>query len=168
MWKIRFLMVSSVLVGSLIFGLAAVHGFWWWNAKIDVEGTMVQTVWAVDNRTGAVDYQASITMELPADAAAKFIHDTLFEIFTLLRSSQLSCLSNGVETNVTFLVEPGEDSVGTRVHVALMTKGRRVLTEGSGLVGEPIHLSAIIPAHHPDCWDGEKGEKKDKKVKKHK
>lgn len=154
MWRVRSLVVLTVVAAVLLLGTAVAYAGWgwWWNATIDVEGVEVHTAWAVvDDPGGAYNYSTRINMALPKGAQASVIDYADNETVRLTSSGRLECHSDGVEAMVTYKVKPVDDAVGEQVEVAVVTDEGTTIGEGSGEVGKMLRLRVFIPVDGPSC-----------------
>ena len=74
MWRTKVTAVSLVVLGALLFGPVVAYAGWGWNAKVDIGGTKISTFWALtDDKNGAGDYHAEITLQVPVNVAVDVI-----------------------------------------------------------------------------------------------
>ena len=144
MWHLRSVVVLGVVVGALFFGSAVVHGFWWWNGRINVEGTHITVNWGVE-APGVKAFDADITVTLPEEAEARIIKVAPNEDIKLEESAALSCLADAIEATVEFEVSADDGEAGSAVQVAVKAGRRDILGQANGVVGEVIHLDVLIP-----------------------
>ena len=173
MWRLRTMVVLAVFAGVLIFGATVAYGKWHWNARIDVEGTVIRTDWAVDEIGSPDDYYASIVVTLPSDAQVGDIEPLSNEDVTIKRSDKLQCVSAGVEAKVAYKIEATKAVKGNQVDVTVITTEDQVLGEKTGKIGKKIKLNVLIPTDGtPSCYGSShhshEYDKKDKKDKKDK
>ena len=140
---------SGVLV-ALLVGLAVVHGSWWWNAVIEVDGTQIRTAWAVvDDPEGAENYHTTIKVKLPRHAVANVVSQATTEVVFLGKSRKLKCTSSGLMSKVTYKVRPLDGADGKRVEVTAYGEADQVLAHKFGKVNRNITVRVLIPG--ADC-----------------
>ncbi len=145
MWKLRALVVSGVLAGIMVVGLAVAVAGWSWNAELDVEGTETHVNWTViDDADGSAYYTADINVDVPNEAQASVVSSSPNETVSIGHSKKLSCTANGIESKVTVNVSdlPGAD--GDQAMVTVYA-GSNILGSNTGRVGKNIKLNVLIP-----------------------
>ena len=114
MWHMKVLAVSVVVLGSLLFGAAIAFAGWGWNAKVNIDGTMISTSWAVDDVTGARDYHAEVKVSVHSDTDARVVKVAPTENVRI--EYVATCTEEGVTYKVTgvgnALVSVSVDRVG--------------------------------------------------------
>jgi hypothetical protein len=125
-----------------------------WNAHVDVEEAKVGLGWGVsDDTTGRpTDYDAVITMTLPARADAAVNKKAPNETVVLDRSASLACGPNTIEASVTYRISARPGATGRQVAVSVAkVAGQKppatgdVLAEGTGPIGQDITVRVAIP-----------------------
>ena len=144
MWHLKTVLVVVVAVAALLLGSSITHGFWWWNARIDVEGQHIRTMWGVE-APGIKSYFAEITVSLPEEADARIIKKAPNEEVELEEDDDLRCLENSIEAVVEYEVEAINDNEQGTVVVSVETRSGEVLGRSSGNVGEEIEVEVLIP-----------------------
>ena len=146
MWYLKTMLVVVAAVGALLFGSTIAHGFWWWNARVDVEGEHIRTMWGVE-APGVNSYSAVITVSLPEGASAQVLKEAPNEDVLIENSADLRCLEDGIEAKVTYKITAGNGDPSGSVAVSVETgKGKgTVLAEGNGTVGDVIQVEVIVP-----------------------
>ena len=144
MWRLKTMLVVVVAVGALLLGTSIAQGFWWWNARIDVEGEHIRTLWSVD-APGVNSYSADITISLPEGANARVIKEAPNEDVLLEKSADLRCLEDGIEAKVTYKIAAGKGRPIGDVTVSVETRNGTVLAEGNGTVGDVIQVEVVVP-----------------------
>ncbi|MBI4282543.1 MAG: hypothetical protein HY672_03535 [Chloroflexi bacterium] len=151
MGRIRSLTVLGVLAGMLLFGAVAVQAGWYWNARVDVEGTTVRTIWSVvGDNDGSSSYTAAIGILLPEGAQATLLSKADQETVTIGTDPSLECASEEVEGVVTYNVTPLAGAVGRMVRVTVKADGVSV-GQGIGELGEDIRVDVSIPVGSASC-----------------
>ena len=148
MWRLRSTVILGVLAGVMIFGALTAFGGWWWNAKIDVEGVELRTIWEVTDQPGDNDayyYTTDFTVVIPKEANATIIEQASNETVTITTSKKLDCLANDLEMEVKAKVTALEGATGTQAKVTLTADGV-VVSEKTGKVGRWIKQSLDFPA----------------------
>ena len=158
MLRLKFAIALTVLVGVLIFGATAAHGLWWWNSQIDVEGTVVRTIWTVvdDQTEQPIDHEmdnfhARIKVKLPKKARVEILKSVKYETVILKKSKNLECKSDGIEAKFIYRVSSLGHVDANKVVVTLMTAGGEYIGSATGHIGENIKLQVLIPADQPSC-----------------
>ena len=147
MWRMKVTAVTLVVLGALMFGAVVAYAGWGWNAKVNIEGTMVRTAWtAQHNHSGASDLFTKITVTVPTGVDAKVIETAKNESINLRHSDELACTESGIETIVTYVVEhSGNANVKDRVRVVVSElETHRRLAAASGVLGEEISVNVMI------------------------
>ena len=147
-------LVTSIVVvfALLVLGAGIAHAGWYWNAEIDVEGTILRTAWTVDG-ADADDYFAKISIWLPKGAEAELVdYAEGRERVKIYEHRRLSCNADSIDGVVTYNVRPdGRDADRqARVEVTLLADGVRI-GGGTGRIGQAITVQIDIPADEPDC-----------------
>ena len=117
MWRMKVTAVSLVVMGALLFGSAIAFAGWGWNAKVDVEGTKISTSWSVtDDKNGAADYIAEITLTVPMNTDVNVIkvapRETMEVVYT-----NAACTGDDVNAVVSYLVTGHGDGSDVSVSV---------------------------------------------------
>ena len=152
MWRLRSLVVLGILAGVLIFGATVAYAKWHWNARIDVEDTLIRTVWAVDEIGSPEDYHASIVVTLPYEAEVGDIELLPNEDVVIRRHGGLECHDDGIEAKIEYRVKALKEAKGNLVDVTIVTIDGQVLGEKTGKIGKKIKLGVVIPSDEPDCY----------------
>ena len=151
MWKIRLVTVLGVVMGVMVFGAVVAQGGWYWNARVDVEGTAVRTVWSVvGDNDGADNYAAAIHIALPEGADFALVSESDAETVEIDTDSSLRCTGGIVEGIVTYNVMPNTDEVGKKVKVSVKADGKTIGSE-KGKLGEDISVHVSIPTENASC-----------------
>ena len=153
MRHLRSLVIVSVLVSLLVVGTTVAYADWgwWWNSKIDVEGTTVRTAWTVlGDLKGSGGYTAAITVTLPDGANASVLEQAGNESVVLAHDSKLSCTASSVDAIVTYNVTSPSGQPGQRVSVSVEAGGQ-VIGQERGRLGHDISLHVSIPATGASC-----------------
>ncbi|MBF8267142.1 MAG: hypothetical protein HW388_650 [Dehalococcoidia bacterium] len=151
MWRIRSLAVLGVLVGMLLFGATVAYAGWYWNARVNVEGTTVRTIWSVaGDNDGSNNYAAAIGILLPEGAQATLISKVDQETVTIGTDPSLECDSEEIEGVVTYNVTPLTKEVGRMVRVTVKADGVSI-GQGVGRLGEDIRVDVSIPVESASC-----------------
>ncbi|MDA0264419.1 MAG: hypothetical protein O3A93_09035 [Chloroflexi bacterium] len=141
--------ISVVVLGALLFGAVIAYAGWGWNAKVDVNGTVVSTAWTVvGDEDGANNYRAKIKITVPEDADAEIVETAVgIEKVSLRSSKKLQCTEAGAESTVSYKVKHvGDGEPGDHVEVTVsQVSGGAVLASASGSLGETITVNALIP-----------------------
>lgn len=142
MWRLKTLTISVVVLGALLFGAVVVNAGWGWNAKADVEGTTISTAWSVSNG-GKAQYQADITITVPANAVVDVVEVSSNETVTVVHTRQ-RCSRGVIDAVVTYLITGSGN--GTAVSVSVDQVGRSGENYGSasGTVGTAVSVTAAI------------------------
>ena len=148
--------VAVLLLVAAGVALAMDDWGWWWNAQVDVEGTVVKTEWTVDEGfplDAADDYKAKITITLPEGADAEILSQAYNETVILKSDDDLECTTDGVEAKFKFKVtplEPVEACSDHVVEIALNVNGQWIAMS-TGVLNESIVQPAVISAVNPSC-----------------
>ena len=147
MWRMKVTVVTVVVLGALLFGAAVAYAGWGWNAKVNIEGTMVSTSWSVDGAK-ATDYKATIMLEVPADADVTIIKVAhRREFLNVMVDNSLVCSDGLVNARATYVVNGEGDGTGVSVSIDRVS-GKHNYVSGTGDIGEPIVLEFAVPG---DC-----------------
>ena len=153
MWRLKIPLLLGALVAGLVVGLAVTQGAWWWNARIDVEGSVIRTAWSVvDDPEGSSNYHTTIKVKLPREAVSEVLAEADTEVVFLETSRKLKCRDDGIQTKVSYVVEGLDGATGKRVEVTVYGPEDEVLGENSGKVGKKISLKVVIP--NAECSGG--------------
>ena len=145
MWKMKTMAISVVVLGALLFGAVVANAGWGWNAKVDVEGTTISTSWSVA-QGGKTQYQAAITVAVPAKADVNVVEVADNETVTVVRTRG-RCSRNGtIDAVVTYLITG--NGHGDDVSVSVDQADGESYGSGTGKVGSPISVNVSIPG---DC-----------------
>ena len=153
MWRMKVFAVTVVVLGALMFGAMVAYAGWGWNAKVNIEGTMVSTSWTVDGANGSTDHKALIELYVPENAdvtVVKVGHKR--EVFNLHHVVGLACNEGGdegsVDVTAVFTVTGsgnGEVSVS-----ADRVRGNMNYAAETGALREPITLKFNVPGNCTD------------------
>lgn len=145
MWRMKVTAVSLVVLGALVFGSVVAYAGWGWNAKIDIEGTKISTSWSVtDDKNGAADYHAEITVAVPSGTDVNVIKTAPTENVNLADGG--ACSGGNLTAVVTYLVT-SEGGDGSAVSVSVdRVGGGGTYNYGSatGSVGTPVSMNVVI------------------------
>lgn len=147
MWRMKVLAVSMVLLGALLFGSVVVFAGWGWNAKVNIEGTMISTSWSVtDDVNGAADYHADITITVTDGADVNVIKVAPRETLSVVhRTGDLVCNNGVIRALVSYVITGDGD--GTDVSVSVdRVKGKLNYDSATGKVGSTITVNGPILA----------------------
>ena len=118
MWRLKALALLPVVAATLFLGPLVAHAEgswqddladgvgaygWYWNARVEVEGVSVRTLWTVvgENDTtidGEADgYEADISVTVPDGADTTVVEWAANERVHLIQSDELECKSDGIE-----------------------------------------------------------------------
>ncbi len=148
MWRMKVTVVTVVMLGALMFGAVVAYAGWGWNAKVDIDGTLISTAWtAKHDHSGPSDVSAEITVVVPREAAVFLVEAAANESIILERSDDLKCTLGGIETTVIYMIEhSSDDDVNGRVKVVVSTvKKHQKLASASGVLGESILVNVVVP-----------------------
>ena len=145
MWKFKLLLVPTIVLGTLLFGVVSAHAWgWWWNAELEVGGEEVHTVWAVDGNEA--DYFASINIYLPQGVTAEVVEASDNERVRLHEDGDLACGPGGAETRVEYKVRAKGKANDTVVTARVTGAGNNDLGEPAiGSTHGKITVNAVIP-----------------------
>ena len=131
-----------------MFGSVVVFAGWGWNAKVNIEGTMISTSWSVtDDVNGAADYHADITITVTNDADVNVIKVAPRETLVVHRTGDLVCSNGVIRALVTYEITGDGDSDGTKVSVSVdRVKGKLNYGSATGTVGDVITVNGPILA----------------------
>ena len=162
MWRFRAMVITGVLFGMLLFGAISAHGFWWWNAKIDVAGVELATVWEVADAEGpGAPYFANISVAVPKNADAEITEQADNEKVGIRHTRRLKCREDGIETVVKLRVKSHSDDDSSDdgdsndddergVRLILKADGEEI-GRGEGEVGERIVARGLLPTDGRAC-----------------
>ena len=88
---------------------------WSWNAKADVEGTIISIYWSVANG-GKAQYRAVVTIAVPANASVEGIEFAFNETVTVVHTNQ-RCSKGPVDAVVTFVITRDGNGSGVSASV---------------------------------------------------
>jgi len=143
MWRMKVLAISVVVLGALLFGAVVAYAGWSWNAKVDVEGTRISTAWSVANG-GKANYQAAITLTVPANAVVEVVEVAFSETLTVVHTSE-QCSVGVIDAVVTYLVTGGgKGADDITVSVDQVGGSNENYGSASGKLGIPVSVSAAI------------------------
>jgi hypothetical protein len=156
MWRMKVTAVSLIVLGALIFGSVVAYAGWGWNAKVNIEGTMVSTSWTVDGANGSTDHKALIELYVSENAdvtVVKVGHKR--EVFNLPPVDGLACndgsegdTPGSVDVTVDYTVTgSGDGEVSVSVN---RVGGKLTYAEGKGALGETITLNFNMPGNCKD------------------
>jgi hypothetical protein len=142
MLRMKVLAITVVVLGALMFGAVVAYAGWTWNAKADIEGTTISTAWSVSNG-GKAQYQAEITITVPANAVVEVVEVASSETVTVVHTGD-QCSGGVINVVVNYLITG--DGNGDDVSVSVSEVGGDGESYGSaeGTVGTPVSVSAAI------------------------
>ena len=141
MWRIKTLAISVVVLGALLFGAVVANAGWTWNAKADVEGTTISTAWSVSHG-GKAQYQADITISVPANASVSVVEVASSETVTIVHTGE-QCSAGVIDAVVTYVITGSGN--GTAVSVTVdQVGGSENYGSASGTVGTAVSVNAAI------------------------
>ena len=144
MWTFKVLLVPTIILGTLLFGVVTAHAWgWWWNAQVDVGGTEVHTAWAVNDDANADNYRARIKVYVPEGVDASVTTALSNETVTLHEDANLACGTIRVVYKIS-----GQRGVDGE-EVAVWVTGSLDDPDATGDVGDKITVNAVIG----DCGD---------------
>ena len=153
MRRMKLLAAMVAVLTVMAFGAGAAHAYWgwYWNAEINVEGTVVHTQWSVDGDQG--DYFADIRVSVPRGADADILAVAgRYESVTLHSRGSLSCDADSVEAVVSFKVSAATADADSKAAVNVSINiGGDAIVSAVGRVGKTISLRADVPAKNNDC-----------------
>ena len=153
MWRMKVTAVTIVVLGALMFGAMVAYAGWGWNAKVNIEGTMVSTSWSVADGSGANDYNAVITLDVPENADVRIVKVAhRREFLNVNKIEGLQCNADGsVDVTVTFEVTGG-DGLGVVSASIDRVGGKAKESYGSdsGPVGTPLSWVFTMPGNCTD------------------
>ena len=163
MRRMRLLAAMVAVLTVMAFGAGAAHAYWgwYWNAEIDLEGTVVHTQWSVDGDQG--DYFTDIRVSVPRGADADILAVAgRYESVSLRSRGSLSCDVDSVEAVVSFKVNAADSDADFRadVEVSIVVDGDSIAT-ATGRVGKRISVTADVPVSDPGCWEGDEDDDDD-------
>ena len=141
MWRMKTLAISVVVLGTLLFGAMVAYAGWSWNAKADIEGTTVSTAWSVA-KGGKAQYQAAITIAVPANASVDVVEVASNETVTVVHTNR-RCSAKTINAVVTYVITGGGHGDEVSVSVNGVDNGENY-GSASGSLGTPISVSAAI------------------------
>ena len=146
MWRIKWTATSLVVLGALLLGSVVAYAGWGWNAKVDVGGTKIATSWGVtDDKNGAADYHAEITLEVPSNVDVNVIKIAPRETLTVVDTHPVNCTDGTIHAAVTYVVSNDGAGDGSMVGVSVDRVGGKMnYGSATGLVGEPISVNVEI------------------------
>ena len=142
MWKFKLLLGSMVILGTLLFGVVAVHAWgWYWNSELDVAGVEVHTAWAVNDDANADNYRARIKVYVPEGADALVTNAASNETVTLHEDAGLACGTIRVVYKIS-----GQRGVDGEDVAVWVTPGSGSLEDpdNTGDVGDKLTVNAVI------------------------
>lgn len=144
MWRMKLLTVSVVVLGALLFGAVVAYAGWSWNAKVDIEGTKIGTSWAVtDDKNGAADYQAVITVTVPSNADVNVVKVAPRETLEVIHSDEV-CSGGVINAVVTYLITGDGDGANVSVSVdRIGGGGKHNYGSATGTVGTLITVDNV-------------------------
>ena len=141
MWRMKTLAISVVVLGTLLFGAMVAYAGWSWNAKADIEGTTVSTAWSVA-KGGKAQYQAAITIAVPANASVDVVEVASNETVTVVHTNR-RCSGKTINAVVTYVITGGGHGDGVSVSVNGVDNGENY-GSASGSLGTAISVNAAI------------------------
>ena len=148
MWRMKVSAISLVVLGALIFGSVVAYAGWSWNAKVDIGGTKISTSWTVDNdKNGAADYHAEITIEVPNNVDWKVIKVAPREAVNVVPNGDLKCSDGVINAVVTYVITNVGDGDGTAVSASVDRVGgggKANYVTGTGSIGEAFSLDVVM------------------------
>ena len=143
MWRMKLLTVSVVVLGALLFGAVVAYAGWSWNAKINIEGTMISTSWSVDDVTGAAGYHATITIAVPSGTDINVIKEAPTEDVSVVYGG--NCSEGVMSAAVTYLITSvGGGGSAVSVSVDRVGHGKTRYGSDTGTVGTPITIDGPV------------------------
>ena len=142
MWKFKLLLVPTIILGTLLFGVVTAHAWgWWWNAQVDVGGTEVHTAWAVNDDANADNYRARIKVYVPEGVDASVTAALSNETVTLHKDADLACGTIRVVYKIS-----GQRGVDGEDVAVWVTPGDGSLDDpdATGDVGDKLTVTAAI------------------------
>ena len=147
MLRLRSLVVVGVLAGIMVFGATVALGSWWWNSRIDIQGSELRTVWEVPDHVGddlAYYYNADFVVKVPKKASAQVIELGSNETVKIKKSRELSCKNGNIEVRVNGTINVAPGASGTQGKITLVVNGVTV-SEKVGALGKRIRQDIQIP-----------------------
>jgi len=115
---------------------------WGWNAKVDVEGTIISIYWSVANG-GKAQYRAAITIAVPANAWVDVIEVASNETVTVVHTNQ-RCSKGAIDAVVTFVITGDGNGSGVLVSVDQVSGDNENYGSASGTTGSAISVNVAI------------------------
>ena len=115
---------------------------WGWNAKVDVEGTIISIYWSVANG-GKAQYRAAITIAVPANAWVDVIEVASNETVTVIHTNQ-RCSKGAIDAVVTFVITGDGNGSGVLVSVDQVSGDNENYGSASGTTGSAISVNVAI------------------------
>tara|TARA_B100001146_G_scaffold164124_1_gene145056 strand:+ start:227 stop:610 length:384 start_codon:yes stop_codon:yes gene_type:complete len=115
---------------------------WGWNAKVDVEGTIISIYWSVANG-GKAQYRAAITIAVPANASVDVIEVASNETVTVVHTNQ-RCSKGAIDAVVTFVITGDGNGSGVLVSVDQVSGDNENYGSASGTTGSAISVNVAI------------------------
>jgi len=115
---------------------------WGWNAKVDVEGTIISIYWSVANG-GKAQYRAAITIAVPANASVDVIEVASNETVTVVHTNQ-RCSKGAIDAVVTFVITGDGNGSGVLVSVDQVSGDNENYGSASGITGSAISVNVAI------------------------
>jgi len=115
---------------------------WGWNAKVDVEGTIISIYWSVANG-GKAQYRAAITIAVPANAWVDVIEVASNETVTVVHTNQ-RCSKGAIDAVVTFVITGDGNGSGVLVSVDQVSGDNENYGSASGTTGSAILVNVAI------------------------
>ena len=115
---------------------------WGWNAKVDVEGTIISIYWSVANG-GKAQYRAAITIAVPANALVDVIEVASNETVTVVHTNQ-RCSKGAIDAVVTFVITGDGNGSGVLVSVDQVSGDNENYGSASGTTGSAISVNVAI------------------------
>ena len=159
MWKLKLLLGSMVILGTLLFGVVTAHAWgWWWNAELDVDGNEVHTAWGVNDDTNPKGYFANIYVYLPPQVPASVVTQSRTEEVTFHEDNGLSCGRKGIPIVAVYDVQAKKAGANGQELAAWLLDGiGNALGFNTGVVGQDLTVKGTIDDGGA-CAKGTKGD----------
>ena len=142
---IRSTIVVLLGVALTLVTVQAAFAGWFWNAHLDVDGSVVRLVWSVDDELNPDTYRANLTLEHPKGIDASVVSTlTDQETVHVRQSPRLQVTEAGIEVIATFKVVALNGSDPGEVTASVVADGV-VLASETGDVRESIVIRTTLP-----------------------